>query len=141
MADVFTEEKRSEIMRAIKSRGNKSTELHLIQLFRKNNIVGWKRNYILIGNPDFVFLTCKLAIFVDGCFWHGHKCRNTKPASNKKYWIDKIKRNKRRDIKVNKEMKSNGWRVVRIWECEAKKGAKRKMRLIKQYLAFKSIVS
>ena len=77
MADIFDNEKRSEIMRKVKSKKNKSTELRLIEVFKKNGIIGWKRNYPVKGHPDFVFLKEKVAVFVDGCFWHGHDCRNT----------------------------------------------------------------
>ena len=80
MADIFNNEKRSEIMRKVKSKKNKSTELRLIDIFKQNGITGWKRNYPVKGHPDFVFLKEKVAVFVDGCFWHGHDCRNTRPA-------------------------------------------------------------
>lgn len=68
MADIFDNEKRSEIMRKVKSKKNKSTELRLIEVFKKNGITGWKRNYPVKGHPDFVFLKEKVAVFVDGCF-------------------------------------------------------------------------
>ena len=58
----------------------------LIQVFKENGIIGWKRNYPVKGHPDFVFLDKKIAIFVDGCFWHGHDCRNTRPSDNADYW-------------------------------------------------------
>ena len=86
MADIFNNEKRSEIMRKVKSKKNKSTELRLIDIFKQNGITGWKRNYPVKGHPDFVFLKEKVAVFVDGCFWHGHDCRNTRPAENKSSW-------------------------------------------------------
>ena len=79
MADFFTKNERSSIMSKIKSKGNKSTELALIKIFKSNNINGWKRNYPVIGKPDFVFLKKLIAVFADGCFWHGHNCRNVKP--------------------------------------------------------------
>lgn len=78
MADIFNDEKRSEIMRKVKSKKNKSTELRLIEIFKQNGITGWKRNYPVKGHPDFVFQKEKVAVFVDGCFWHGHDCRNTR---------------------------------------------------------------
>ncbi|OGU54909.1 MAG: very short patch repair endonuclease [Ignavibacteria bacterium RBG_13_36_8] len=118
MADTFTKEKRSEIMRSIKSKKNVSTEIKLINLFRKYKIKGWRRNYKLYGKPDFVFLKSRLVIFTDGCFWHGHNCRNTKPVSNAKYWLKKISRNKERDLIVSKALKLDGWKIFRIWECE-----------------------
>lgn len=108
-------------MRAVRSSGNKSTELKLIDYFKKFHITGWRRNYKLFGKPDFVFPKKRLAIFVDGCFWHGHDCRNTKPADNADYWRSKIARNKKRDELVSSTLKEKGWRVIRIWECQIKK--------------------
>ncbi len=123
MADVFSKSKRSEVMRAVKSRGNKSTELKLIEIFKNRKIIGWRRNYKLFGKPDFVFPKQRLAIFLDGCFWHGHDCRNTKPAENADYWRLKIERNKTRDELVSKTLAEKGWRVLRIWECQIAKNA------------------
>ncbi|HPN29541.1 MAG TPA: very short patch repair endonuclease [bacterium] len=118
MVDTFSKNERSEIMRSVKSKGNKSTELKLISFFRLHKITGWRRNIKLIGKPDFVFKKKRITIFVDGCFWHGHTCRNTKPKQNADYWNEKIKRNKKRDRDVTKELKNINWIVIRIWECE-----------------------
>jgi DNA mismatch endonuclease (patch repair protein) len=120
MTDVFDDKVRSEIMRRVKSRGNKSTELKMIKFFKEHGIKGWRRNYKVIGNPDFVFLKEKTAIFVDGCFWHGHDCRNTKPKDNAEYWDKKIARNKKRDADITVYFQNRGWNVIRIWECELK---------------------
>jgi DNA mismatch endonuclease (patch repair protein) len=120
MADTFSVEKRSEIMRKVKSNRNKSTELRLIQFFKENRICGWRRNFKLYGKPDFVFPKQRLAIFVDGCFWHGHNCRNTKPKDNADYWESKINRNKNRDVHVTETLTNKNWTVIRIWECELK---------------------
>lgn len=92
--DSLSKEKRSEIMSHIRSKGNKSTELKLIALFRANRISGWRRNSKIFGNPDFVFPKYKLCVFVDGCFWHGCKlCQVGRiPKSNRKYWKDKIEK-------------------------------------------------
>ena len=121
MADTFSKEQRSSIMKAVKSKGNKSTELKLIQIFKEFEIKGWRRNYRLLGNPDFVFSKNRVAIFSDGCFWHGHGCRNISPSDNAEYWKKKIKRNKTRDGLVTRTLESRGWHVVRVWECEIKK--------------------
>lgn len=86
MSDVFDSKKRSDIMSKVRSNNNKSTELALIKFFKENHITGWKRNYPVKGHPDFVFLDKKIAVFVDGCFWHGHDCRNTRPSDNAEYW-------------------------------------------------------
>ena len=121
MADTFSIKERSAIMQKIKSKGNKSTELKLIQFFKNNSIKGWRRNFKIFGKPDFVFPLSRKAVFVDGCFWHGHNCRNTKPKDNKDYWQEKISRNKTRDKIVSKMLKTKGWKVIRIWECQLKK--------------------
>ena len=132
--DVFDKQKRSEIMKSVKSQKNKSTELLLINLFKSNNITGWRRNYKLFGKPDFVFLKNKLAIFVDGCFWHGHNCRNTTPSSNTEYWENKIIRNKNRDKIVNAHLKNINWSVIRIWECDLKNNQNKIIKKIKRKL-------
>lgn len=121
MADVFDKEKRSDIMRHVRSKKNKSTELRLIEIFKKNKIKGWRRNYPVKGHPDFVFQEKKVAVFVDGCFWHGHDCRNTRPSDNQEYWQRKRERNIRHDLEVTALFESRGWTVLRIWECELKK--------------------
>jgi DNA mismatch endonuclease (patch repair protein) len=123
MSDTVSKKKRSEIMRANKPQKNKSTELKLIQLFKKNGIKGWRRNYKIAGaSPDFVFPNFKIAVFADGCFWHGHNCRTLKPKSNQEYWNKKIKKNKERDKAIKKRIESRGWKVFRIWECQIQKG-------------------
>lgn len=121
MADIFDKTKRSEIMKKVRSKNNKSTELKLIQIFKENNIHGWRRNYKVNGHPDFVFLKKKIAIFVDGCFWHGHDCRNTKPKQNQEYWDKKRDRNMQHDKEITEYFENRGWTVIRIWECELKK--------------------
>ena len=121
MADIFEKEKRSKIMSAVHSKQNKSTEMKLIKIFKENGIIGWRRNYKVKGHPDFVFPDKKIAIFVDGCFWHGHDCRNTRPADNAEYWQKKRERNMRHDKEITALFENRGWTVIRIWECELKK--------------------
>lgn len=121
MSDVFAKEERSRIMRSVKSKNTKSTELVLIKLFKDNHITGWRHSYNVKGHPDFVFLEKRIAIFVDGCFWHGHDCRNTRPADNAEYWAKKRERNIQRDKETTERFEKRGWTVVRIWECELKK--------------------
>ena len=120
MADVFSKEQRSQIMRQVKRNFNKSTELRLIRFLKIHKITGWRRNYRVFGKPDFVFTERRLAVFVDGCFWHGHNCRNTKPKDNKTYWDIKIRKNIERDISVANTLELKGWKVIRIWECQLK---------------------
>ncbi len=121
MADVFDKQKRSDIMRNVKSKKNKSTELRLIEVFKKCHIIGWRRNYPVKGHPDFVFINQRIAIFVDGCFWHGHNCRNVIPENNREFWQNKREKNKRHDEIITQYFVSRGWKVIRIWECELKK--------------------
>ena len=121
MSDVFNKETRSQIMRAVKSRDTKSTEKTLLSLFKETGVTGWRRTYDVKGHPDFVFLKQRVAIFVDGCFWHGHDCRNTRPSNNAEYWQKKRAKNIRHDKEVTKNFEKRGWTVLRIWECELKK--------------------
>ena len=121
MTDVFTKKQRSVIMSRIRSRGNAATELKLIYLFKQYKITGWRRNSKLFGKPDFIFPKKRLAVFVDGEFWHGHPTRSKIPHTNKKFWIKKIQANKKRDILVNKTLKKRGWGVIRVWQKDISK--------------------
>jgi DNA mismatch endonuclease (patch repair protein) len=121
MTDTFSKAERSVIMQKIKSKGNKSTEERLITLFKEHNIKGWRRNYHLKGKPDFVFPNKKIVVFADGCFWHGHHCRNIIPKQNASYWNKKRQRNIERDQKVTQDLATKGWTVLRFWECDIKK--------------------
>ena len=118
MADVFTKAKRSQVMSRIRGRGNKDTELALASIFRRHRISGWRRNQPVFGKPDFVFPKLKLAVFVDGCFWHSCPKHRTKPANNAAFWRKKLAANKARDRRVTRTLRRMGWRVLRIWEHE-----------------------
>jgi DNA mismatch endonuclease (patch repair protein) len=128
--DIFTKRKRSEVMSRIRGSGNKGTELRLIQIFRANNITGWRRGSLLPGKPDFVFPKLKSAVFVDGCFWHGCPKHGRSPRSNAEYWSAKIAGNKARDHRVNRLLRTKDWIVVRIWEHELAK--RNTVRLLKR---------
>jgi len=121
MADQMSKEKRSYTMSKIRARGNASTELKMMGLLKENRIAGWRRHQKLPGNPDFVFRKEKVALFIDGCFWH--KCPKCfiPPKSNKEYWTKKIANNRARDRRINKELRGKGWEVVRIWEHSLKR--------------------
>jgi DNA mismatch endonuclease (patch repair protein) len=135
MADVFSIGKRSEVMSCIRSRGNKDTEVALARLLRRNRIAGWRRNQSVFGKPDFLFKRERLALFVDGCFWHGCLKHSKPPRSNQAYWRAKMIRNKSRDRSVSRALRSNGWRVLRIWEHElARKNEIRLLRRIQRAL-------
>lgn len=118
MADVFSPAKRSEIMGRVKSRGNRTTELRLISIFRHHKITGWRRRAKVFGSPDFVFRRARLAVFVDGCFWHGCPAHGSIPAANREFWSAKLERNFQRDQAVTDALFARGWRVLRIWQHE-----------------------
>lgn len=118
MVDVFSKNKRSEVMSQIRGSGNLSTEKKLVCLFRKYKISGWRRHYPAFGKPDFVFLACRIAVFVDGCFWHSCPLRGhcKIPKTRTKWWTKKFERTKLRDREVARILRASGWAVVRIWE-------------------------
>jgi DNA mismatch endonuclease (patch repair protein) len=118
MVDVFSPARRSEIMSHIHRRGNKATELALVGLFRCHGIAGWRRHAKVFGSPDFIFTKCKVAIFADGCFWHGCPRHATLPKTNRAFWKEKLARNKVRDRLVTRTLRRHGWRVVRVWQHE-----------------------
>jgi len=118
MADIYTKEKRSEIMRRVKQRRTAPEEvvaelLHRIRLKFRRNVDE------LPGKPDFVLTSRPAVVFVHGCFWHRHRgCRRTTtPASNAEFWRLKFEKNLRRDRKNARLLQKQGWRVVTIWEC------------------------
>ena len=136
MSDVFSKAKRSAVMSQIRSRGNKATELALAKFFRRHKITGWRRNQKVFGKPDFVFSKLKLAVFVDGCFWHGCPKHGTQPKGNRAFWKKKFARNIARDRLVNRALRRTGWRVLRIWEHElARKRERQVLRKIQLKLA------
>lgn len=110
-------------MAAIRSTGNKTTELRLASIFREEGIIGWRHGQRLPGMPDFLFRRERVAVFVDGCFWHGCRWHCRMPKSRGQYWVPKIVRNRERDLKVGKELRRAGWQVCRIWEHSLKKPA------------------
>jgi DNA mismatch endonuclease (patch repair protein) len=143
MADVFSKAKRSDVMSRIRSRGNKATEVKLARLLRANNISGWRRQQeVRIKKegarsfkvrPDFVFPTLRLAVFVDGCFWHGCPKHATQPKGNRAFWKKKFAGNQARDRRVGRVLRSAQWRVLRIWEHElAKQNEARLVRRIQR---------
>jgi DNA mismatch endonuclease (patch repair protein) len=116
MTDCFQPEERSRIMARIRSNGNYSTEVRFIRMMRRYKIAGWRRRTKLPGRPDFVFTKTKVAVFIDGDFWHGNPKKFRIPKTNCEYWQEKIAGNRRRDRQINKELKTLGWRVIRFWE-------------------------
>jgi len=144
MADVFSKAKRSAVMARIRSRGNQATELVLAKLFRKHQITGWRRHLLIQSpkskvqsfrvRPDFVFRKERLAVFVDGCFWHGCPRHATQPKSNRAFWRKKIAGNRARDRRVNRALRSARWQVIRIRECALKKNPLNCLRRIQRKL-------
>jgi DNA mismatch endonuclease (patch repair protein) len=120
--DCVTPETRSRVMAKIRSKGNRSTEWRLRAALVRAGVRGWTLNAAyLTGKPDFVFPVQRIAVFVDGCFWHGcSKCQRI-PSSNVSYWDRKIERNRTRDRAVNRCLKSDGWKVFRIWEHQLRR--------------------
>ncbi len=119
LADMVDPAKRSEIMGRIKGEGNRTTEWRLRAYMIREGLNGWRvQASDLLGKPDFVFPAERLAVFVDGCFWHGCPECSRPPRSNRDYWNGKLNRNKARDQDVNAELRRQGWRVARFWEHE-----------------------
>ncbi|MGE3482454.1 MAG: very short patch repair endonuclease [Gammaproteobacteria bacterium] len=133
MPDVFDAKKRSDVMSRIRGQGNKTTELALASAFRRAGIKGWRRHLViklalgprvakrkgkadLLVRPDFVFRREKVAVFVDGCFWHRCPAHCKMPANNREFWEQKLSRNLERDRFVDRELRKAGWRVWRVWE-------------------------
>jgi DNA mismatch endonuclease (patch repair protein) len=136
MPDVFTRVKRSQVMSRIRGHGNKDTELALIRVFRSLAITGWRRHRWVFGKPDFVFPKQRVAVFVDGCFWHGCPKHTTMPRNNAAFWRKKLVANKSRDQLVTRTLRGAGWRVLRVWEHElARKNAHRLAGRIQRFLA------
>lgn len=114
--DDRSRKERSATMRAVKAEGT-GIERIFIDLIQAKNIHGIE-NYPsdVIGKPDLVHRDSKVAIFIDGCFWHGCSKHLRLPASNRDYWKKKIKRNRNRDKKNKEILRNSGWLVIRIWE-------------------------
>lgn len=122
-------------MGVVRSSGNKATEMVLVKLMGKHGITGWRRGVKLRGKPDFVFATQRVAIFVDGCFWHGCEKHYRMPKGNRSYWQAKIAGNIARDAVVRRTLRRAGWRVIHVWEHElAEKNEARLMRRIQRAL-------
>lgn len=118
--DKITSERRSENMRRIRGK-NTAPELVVRKLCREIGFTGYRIHRTdLPGKPDLAWVGRKLAIFVHGCFWHGHDCAEgiRKPKSNRDYWIPKIEGNQQRDAENVAALHATGWNVLAIWECE-----------------------
>jgi DNA mismatch endonuclease (patch repair protein) len=117
MGDVHSPEKRSKNMRAIRGK-NTSPELILRKLLFARGLRFRLHVKALPGNPDIVLSKYRVAIFVHGCFWHGHNCYLFKlPASRREFWRTKISQNQQRDLLATNALLREGWRVLYVWEC------------------------
>lgn len=134
MADKVTPSVRSQIMRRVKGKDTKP-EIRLRKQLWKAGIRGWRLHLKEIeGRPDIIFTKYKLAIFVDGCFWHGcTKCLRL-PKSNVEYWTKKIERNMARDELTTSSLRKEGWTVLRFWEHEIRHEISRVVEIIKSRL-------
>ena len=108
-------------MAKVRSTGNRSTEGKVEDALKGARIRGWKKHPKGIsGRPDFYFPNAKLAVFVDGCFWHACPRCGRLPSSNTEYWTLKIDSNRRRDNRIRGQLRRQGFHVMRIWEHELK---------------------
>ena len=121
MTDVFSPEKRSDVMRQVKAKGT-SPELKVRKLLWGMGLRYRLNRKDLPGAPDIALPSRRLAVFVHGCFWHGHDCaRGARvPKQNRPYWTAKIERNRQRDVRAQAELKAKGWTPLVVWECELK---------------------
>ena len=130
MTDVYSAEKRSAVMRRVKGRDT-TPELKVRRLLTALGARYRLHRKDLPGKPDIVMAGRRLAIFVHGCFWHGHDCaRGARvPKANRDYWLAKVARNRERDAASRAALEAAGWRVETIWECEMKDEAALRERL------------
>ncbi|MFC1588039.1 very short patch repair endonuclease [Planctomycetota bacterium] len=132
--DIFTKEARSQIMKKVKGK-NTSLELMLRKALWSSGIRGWRLSpHRIKGKPDLAFIGKKVAVFVDGCFWHGCSKCYRRPKSNQKYWDSKIAGNRKRDRETTRKLRAIGWVVIRVWEHELKSKMPSVVRKIQKYI-------
>jgi DNA mismatch endonuclease (patch repair protein) len=121
VTDVYPPEKRSAVMRRVKGKDT-SPELKVRKALTRLGARYRLHRKDLPGKPDIAMPGRRLALFVHGCFWHGHDCaRGSRvPKQNRDYWIGKVDRNRARDARTHEALAALGWRVETIWECELK---------------------
>ena len=133
MADQFSRETRSKIMARIKGK-NTQPEIKIRKELWKMGLKGFRTNYKLAGKPDIVFSKEKVAIFIDGDFWHGYSWKILRKIPPKGYWRKKIAGNIKRDGKYTKLLKEQGWKVLRFWEHDIDKNLDSIIRKIFKYI-------
>jgi len=119
--DVYSQAKRSAVMRRVKGRDT-APEMTVRRALTALGVRYRLHRKDLPGHPDIVLPGRRLALLVHGCFWHGHDCARgaRTPKANRDYWVAKIERNRARDARTQAELEALGWRVETIWECELK---------------------
>jgi DNA mismatch endonuclease (patch repair protein) len=138
--DKYTAHVRSRMMAAVRSRGNRTTERRLRACMIRAGLKGWSvQPPDVAGRPDFVFTEQRLAIFVDGAFWHGAPGFNRFPKSRLEYWKPKIERNKLRDASVNRKLRAAGWSVLRFWDHELEQNPRAVVRTIEDRLRARAL--
>jgi len=130
--DRVTKEQRSHIMSKIRGKNTKPESI----MFEALETLGieFEKHYKLLGNPDMVFPKQKIAVFIDGDFWHGWNYEKRKEKLPK-YWVEKIKRNMRRDVRYRRQLKNEGWTVLRLWEHKILKRPESCITRIKKVIA------
>lgn len=128
MTDIFSKEKRSEVMSLVRGRDTKP-ELALRRILSASLYPAGYRYRLhpksVPGKPDVAFMSQRVAVFVDGAFWHGYDFANMGKKLPKKFWFPKIQRNMERDREINRKLLKAGWKVIRIWDHVLKKNPKR----------------
>jgi DNA mismatch endonuclease (patch repair protein) len=133
--DKYSPETRSRMMSAVRSRGNRTTEKRLRAHLIRAGIRGWSVHPAgITGAPDFVFAKEKVAIFVDGAFWHGAPGFNRFPKTRVEFWTKKIERNKQRDLAVSRALRAKGWSVRRFWDYQLERDSRGVVSVIRECL-------
>jgi len=133
MTDIFSKKKRSEIMSKIRSK-NTGLEKEIFRELKRRKIYFQKHYKKVTGNPDIALPRKKRAIFIDGDFWHGYQFAKWKRRLPKKYWLQKIGENIRRDVRNRTKLKKGGWKVLRVWGHEVKKKKRETIEKIVEFL-------
>jgi len=120
LTDVLTPDQRKLNMSRVRGK-NTGPEIKIRKLLWSRGIRGYRIHHNLHGKPDIVFTKKRVAIFIDGCFWHKCPVCFQEPETRKEFWMKKIQSNIDRDAKVDEQLKNNGWTVIRIWEHEIRK--------------------
>lgn len=132
MIDRVTPTQRSSMMSAVKNKNTKPEVIVRKQVFAagfRYRLHARQRT----STPDLIFPRYQVAVFVHGCFWHGHDCPKGKlPTTNLKFWRDKISKNMERDQRVTKDLRDDGWKVVTIWSCQLEEGIKSLLTLLRE---------